>query len=43
MMNMHDFTAGAAINQNGLRHIQKNILTDEALRRLVPSGTGTLG
>lgn len=37
MMNMHDFTAGAAINQNGLRHIQKNILTDEALRRLVPS------
>lgn len=37
MMNMHDFTVGAAINQNGLRHIQKNILTDEALRQLVPS------
>lgn len=37
MMNMHDFTVGAPINHHGLRHIQKNILTDEALRRLVPS------
>lgn len=37
MMNMHDFTRGAAINQNGLRHVQKTILTDNQLRALVPS------
>lgn len=37
MMNMHDFTRGAAINENGLRHIQKNFLTDDALRQMVPS------
>lgn len=37
MMNMHDFTVGAAINQNGLRHIRQNILTDDQLRGMVPS------
>jgi hypothetical protein len=37
MMNMHDFTVGAAINENGLRHIRKNILNDMQLRALVPS------
>jgi hypothetical protein len=37
MMNMHDFTPGAAINENGLRHIRKNVLTDHQLRGLVPS------
>jgi Domain of unknown function (DUF932) len=35
--NMHDFTVGAAINENGLRHIRQNILNDETLRRMVPS------
>jgi len=37
MMNMHDFTVGAAINENGLRHIRKTILTDDQLRGMVPS------
>src|SRR5271167_1859901 len=37
MMNMHDFTRGAPINENGLRHIKQNILTDDNLRQLVPS------
>lgn len=36
-MNMHDFTVGAAINQNGLRHIQQNVLNDLQLREMVPS------
>jgi hypothetical protein len=43
MMNMHDFTPGAAINSNGLRHIERNgfiarnILSDDQLRGMVPS------
>lgn len=42
-MNMHDFTVGAVINQNGLRiaekngFIARNILSDDQLRAYVPS------